>query len=83
MEICKELERFIIEEIMYSDSKVKSIGSEEDLIMDGTLDSLAILKLTGFLEEKMGIKIKEEDLDPDNFCTISCMEKFIQRKQLG
>ncbi|MEE4252547.1 MAG: acyl carrier protein [Desulfuromusa sp.] len=76
----KELEIFIIEEIRFSDHKEESIDPAENLILNGTIDSLGILKITGFLENKFKIKITDDDITQENFTSLNCMKRFIENK---
>ena len=80
MDIMKELEIFIIEEIRFSDHKEESIDPAENLILNGTIDSLGILKITGFLEHKFKIKITDDDITQENFTSLNCMKRFIENK---
>jgi acyl carrier protein len=80
MDIMKELEIFIIEEIRFSDHKEESIDPAENLILNGTIDSLGILKITGFLENKFKIKITDDDITQENFTSLNCMKRFIENK---
>lgn len=80
MDIMNELEVFIIEEIRFSDHKEESIDPAENLILNGTIDSLGILKITGFLEQKFKIKITDDDITQENFTSLNCMKRFIENK---
>jgi len=80
MDIMKELEIYIIEEIRFSDHKEESIDPAENLILNGTIDSLGILKITGFLEHKFKIKITDDDITQENFTSMNCMKRFIENK---
>lgn len=80
MDITRELEKYIIDEIRYSDHKEESIDPAENLINNGTIDSLGILKLTGFIENKFNVKITDDDITQDNFQSINCMSSFIEKK---
>lgn len=55
------------------------IGDHDDLIMNGLLDSLAIIKMINFLEDQYHFSIKDEDVLPENFQTISAVSSFVNR----
>ena len=80
MNIIRILEEYIIDEIRYSDHKQESIDPAEDLIANGTVDSLGILKLTGFIENSFNIQITDEDITKENFQSINTMKWFIEKK---
>lgn len=46
-----------------------AIGADTELIDEGILDSLAILNLVGFLEERFNIMLPIEEFVPENFRT--------------
>jgi acyl carrier protein len=79
MEIINELEKFLLSESSF-DGDRKSIGLDEDLLMLGIIDSMGILKLVAFIEVKYGIKIKNEDILPENFQNLNSLKKFIEKK---
>ena len=45
----------------------KEIGSEEDLLYEGGLDSFGIMQLVAYLEDSYGFRIPDEQLVTDNF----------------
>ena len=80
MDIIKVLEEYIIDELRYSDHKQESIDPAENLIANGTIDSLGILKLTGFIENSFNIQITDEDITKENFQSINTIKWFIEKK---
>jgi len=75
----KDIEKVLTAEIVV-DSDKKSLGPDEDLLEQGMIDSLKIIKLIEFMENKFGIKIVDEDIIPENFMSINSMVKFIERQ---
>ncbi len=51
------------------------------LLESGLLDSLGILDVVGFVEQKFGILLNDEDLVPENFQTVGHLSAFLTRKQ--
>jgi len=80
MTILKDLETFLMTEIA-ADLGKKSLGADEDLLEQGIVDSLGILKLVSFIEKTYGIKVLDEDVIPDNFHSLSSMVKFVEEKR--
>ena len=76
MEIKNELEQFILNELMASDEK-KSIEPDEDLLMQGIVDSMGVLKLSAFIEEKFSIKVTDIDMVPENFQSLESLTQFV------
>jgi acyl carrier protein len=79
MDITEELKKFLISEFG-ADFNKDSIGPDENLLMQGVIDSMGIIKLVSFMENKFGIKIDNEDIVPDNFQTLKSLTEFIEKK---
>ena len=79
MSILKDLEKFLLTEIAVDLSK-KSLGPDEDLLEQGLIDSLGIMKLVLFMEETYGIAVADEEIVPENFQTQNNMVKFVEQK---
>jgi acyl carrier protein len=56
-----------------------AIHAETELIGDGILDSLAVLNLVGFLEERFNIMLPVEEFVPENFRTPSAIAALANR----
>lgn len=55
--------------------------ADQELITTGIIDSLGILKLVNYIEEKFGIAVSDEDLVPENFQTVNDIDNLVERKQ--
>lgn len=79
MDILESLKRHIAVKIMKkSDGFV--LADDEPLIEQGIVDSLGILSLLSFVEEKFSVRITDNELTPENFATPYAMAKMIQEK---
>jgi acyl carrier protein len=76
----KLIKEFIVKELI-RDKNNANIGSEENLIESGLIDSLGIQKLIGYLEETFAIHFDDLDLLPENFETIKAIDKYIETKK--
>jgi acyl carrier protein len=56
-----------------------SLKEDEDLLSSGILDSLSILRLVAFVEEKFGIRVPDEDVVYDNFQSINALADYLQQ----
>ena len=78
-EIEQEMRQFIVDNFLFGDKETKF--SNDDSFLDrGMIDSTGVLELVAFLEEKYRIKIKDNELVPENLDSISCLVRFIDRK---
>ncbi|BAU47905.1 acyl carrier protein [Sulfurifustis variabilis] len=64
------------------------MGGSADEIRDDTsfmashiLDSTGFLELIAHLEETYGVKVKDEEMIPENLDSLSSIERFLARKQ--
>jgi methoxymalonate biosynthesis acyl carrier protein len=56
-------------------------GPDEDYFALGLVNSLMALELVTFVERRFDIAVESEDLDPDNFRTMSRTAEFVRRKR--
>jgi acyl carrier protein len=61
-------------------ARKKGITASEKWLESGVLDSLGILDLVHFLEERFFIQISDEELLPENFESFASVAEFAQRK---
>lgn len=53
--------------------------NEKDLVDTGTLDSIAIVEIIAAIEDKYGLIIDPEDIDPDNFQSLEAISNMVNR----
>ncbi|MBI1798827.1 MAG: acyl carrier protein [Candidatus Eisenbacteria bacterium] len=58
-----------------------SVAPDENLLAQGIVDSLGILKLVTFLEQRFGFEAADDDLVPENFSTLEMIRDFVERKR--
>ena len=78
MEIKDVLREFIVTELMMDHHG--SLEDHQSLLEGGIIDSLGIMKLVVFVEEKFNIKVSDEELIPANFETINNIKDLLERK---
>jgi acyl carrier protein len=61
------------------DVTADQLGSEYDLLANGVIDSLGLLKLLDWLEERFQIPINHVEIAPDNFRSVSAICEFINQ----
>ena len=82
MDVINELEKFLLTEITGEiNREIEKIAPDEDLISQGIIDSLAILKLVAFIERQFGVKVGDEDIAPENFQTLTSIKAFVEKKR--
>jgi len=59
---------------------IDGLGDDENLFETGIVNSLFAVQLMTFVERSFGIEIGMEDLDVENFKSVSATAAFIRRK---
>lgn len=77
MAIDEILKRFISED---KGIKIDDLSNDTSLIESGMIDSVNMVQILSFIEEKFGIKVEDNELVPENFETINSMRDLIQGK---
>jgi acyl carrier protein len=80
MNIEADIERYIVDEILLGSGDTR-LDPSESLIDSGVLDSLALLRLISFVEERFGVTVEDVEVVPDNFQSINATKAFIETKQ--
>jgi len=69
------LKEYIREELMNGSNS--ELDESENLLAAGIIDSLGILRLVSFVEEKFGIEVPDEDVTIDNFQSVKSMSDYV------
>ena len=69
---------FIKQELLHGRSV--PLGEDVDLLSAGIVDSLGILRLVAFIEERFGVKVPDEDVVFENFQTIKTMAQYVDQR---
>ena len=79
LDIASTLERFIVDELMMSDKNTR-VDPDASLLSSGVVDSLSLLRLISFIEERFGVTVADGEVVPENFETINIMKSFVTAK---
>jgi len=69
---------FVIENFLYGDSG--RLHDDTLFSEDGIIDSTGVLELVGFLEERFGIQVEDEDFSMENMNSLRRIDAFLVRK---
>lgn len=75
MNVSAVLKDYIREELMNGANG--DLDETENLLAAGIIDSLGILRLVSFVEEKFGIEVPDEDVTIDNFQSVKSMADYV------
>jgi acyl carrier protein len=75
-----EFTEFIKQEILHG--RAVNLDQNQDLLSAGVIDSLGILRMVAFMEERFGVQVPDDDVVFENFQSIRAMSEYVaQRKQ--
>jgi acyl carrier protein len=69
---------FIMNEILHN-GRSTSLSDDDQLVESGIIDSLGVMTLLSFLDEKFSIQVLGEELIPENFESVSAITALVDR----
>lgn len=79
MDIKKKIKNFIIAEFL-SNTDSQMLSDDLNLLSNGIMDSLAVLKLVAYMENEFAISLEPEEIDMDNLNSIQTISDIVQSK---
>jgi acyl carrier protein len=70
------IKKFIVTEFL-TDVAADELPSDYDLLANGVIDSLGLLKVVAWLEQEFRVEVGDLDISPDNFRTVAAIQSFI------
>lgn len=80
MNTCDTIRDFITHEILH-ETLANPLGNDDQLVESGIIDSLGVMSLLSFLEEKFSIKIPDNQLTPENFASLSTITALVESQR--
>jgi acyl carrier protein len=71
---------YIAENILFS-RRGYPYPVDASFLENGIIDSMNVLELVMFVEEKFGIKVADNDIVPDNFDSVKKLAEFVNSKE--
>ena len=78
--IDQQIRNFIIETFLFGESN-SGFKDTHSLLETGVIDSTGVLELVAFIEETYGVRVRDEELVPENLDSVVNISDFIRRKQ--
>ncbi len=67
--------RFVNEELLLGDPA--TVAAQDEIVLDGTVDSLGVARLVGFIEAELGVPVPAEEVTIDHFRTIATLASYL------
>ncbi|MGH8258558.1 MAG: acyl carrier protein [Steroidobacteraceae bacterium] len=81
-ELHERIRHYILENYLFTQD-VAALGFDESLIGRGIVDSTGILELVLFVEEQLGVKVRDDEMIPENLDSVSRIAAFVESKRLA
>ncbi|MFD7029050.1 phosphopantetheine-binding protein [Streptomyces sp. NPDC059917] len=70
------IKNFVITEFLPGTAPAE-LAVDHDLLNDGVIDSLGVLKLIAWVEDRFELAVGDADLDPNNFRSVEAIDHFV------
>nr|AHN98023.1 Acyl carrier protein [uncultured bacterium lac193] len=78
-EVVTDVREYIVERFLFGQGG-ETLSNDASFLEEGIVDSTGVLEIVMFLEQRFGIKIKDDELVPDNLDSVSKVASFVVRK---
>jgi acyl carrier protein len=76
----EQLRGFILENLAQPKG-IASFSDDERLMETGILDSLDVFRLISFLEDEIGVRVDDQEINPETLKSLNSIEEFVARKR--
>jgi acyl carrier protein len=80
-DVQNEILAWIREKRGASERGPREIKPDTNILAEGILDSLGILNLVNWIEERYALRIADSEFDMDNFRTIDTIADFVEQRR--
>jgi acyl carrier protein len=80
MDVKQQIRQFVAENFLFSNNGF-DLDDDESFLEAGVVDSLGVLELVTFVEEKFDVQVPDEDIVPDNFDSVDNLATYIGNRR--
>lgn len=81
-DILQQTRAYIVENFLYTRPDVR-LGDEDRLLEKGIIDSMGVMELVSFLQERFAIAVDEAEITEDHFGSLVAISAFVAAKRAG
>jgi acyl carrier protein len=74
----QEIRKFIVDNFLFGQEN--GLTDSTSFLEKGIIDSTGVLELATHIETAYGIKVKDEELVPENLDSINAISSFLEKK---
>ena len=79
IDLKKNIRTFIVENFLFGEAD--GLADDTSFLDQAVIDSTGVLELVAHLESAYGIKVKDEEILPDNFDSINAIATYLVKKR--
>ena len=79
-ELRDHIQMFILENYLFSTDR-SALGLDDSLLGRGIVDSTGMLEIIMFIEEQLGVAVKDEEMIPDNLDSVNRIAAFVESRR--
>ncbi len=76
----KQIRTYIAQNILFTGNDYP-YADDVSFLDQGIVDSMNVLELVNFVEERYGVKVDDRDIVPDNFDSVARLAAYVRSKQ--
>ena len=73
---------FILQNYLFTTDPA-ALGLDDSLLERGVVDSSGMMEIIFFIEEQLGVTMREDEMIPDNLDSVNKIARFVQAKLQG
>lgn len=70
---------FINDELLADQDDVK-VESDDELLVEGYIDSLGVMRLVAFIEDRFGVRVPPRDITIEHFSSVDVLASYLGSK---
>lgn len=75
----QEVRRFVIDNFLFGEGE-EQFSDDDSFLEKGLIDSMGILTLVSYVQEKYALTVADEELVPENWDTVRRIAEFVHGK---
>ena len=79
MTVQDQIRNYIAKNLLFSTNGY-GYDDQASFLEEGIVDSVGVLELVSFIEDRFKVKVDDQDIIPDNFDSVSKLAAYIRRK---